>query len=321
MTTPTRLLRLLSLLQTAREWPGGELARRLGVSRRTVRRDVERLRELGYPVVASRGAEGGYRLVAGAALPPLSLDDEEAVAVAVGLRNATAHAVTGLGEAALRALTKVEQVLPSRLRYRVTAVHSAVEPGPELGESMVDPTVLTVVAAAIGNTERLRFAYRSRGGERSRRHVEPHRLVPLGRCWYLVAFDLDRDDWRTFRADRIAEPFATGARAAPRRLPADDAASVVADALSRLGPTHEAVVTVFAPATEIDAGLGDVEPLDERRCLVRCHADTAEWLAVRLLSLGHEFRVHEPPELLDQVREVGRRALRAASPDEASSAP
>lgn len=315
MTTPTRLLRLLSLLQTPREWPGSELARRLGVSRRTIRRDVERLRGLGYPVVASRGVEGGYRLVAGTALPPLLLDDEEAVAVAVGLRNAAGHAVTGLGEAAVRALTKLEQVLPSRLRYRVTTLNTAIDPVPEPLDATVDPEVLTTVAAAITNTERLRFAYRSHRGEASRRHVEPHRLVPTGRRWYLVAFDLDRDDWRVFRVDRVREPFATGVRVPARELPADDAASFLADNLYGFAPTYSAVVTVFAPACEVDARWGEVEPIDASRCLLRCHADTLEWLAFQLTLLGHEFRVHEPVELADHLREWGRRTLRAVSPE------
>lgn len=312
MSTPSRLLSLLSLLQTPREWPGSELARRLEVSPRTIRRDVERLRELGYPVVASKGAEGGYRLVAGAALPPLLLDDEEAVAIAVGLRNAAGHAVSGLGEAAVRALTKLEQVLPSRLRYRVATLNTAIDPMPERAGSMVDPGVLTTVAAAVTNTERLRFAYRSHRGDRSKRHVDPHRLVPAGRRWYLVAFDNDRDDWRVFRVDRISEPFPTGARASARELPAEDAATYITSSFHSLAPSYRAVVTVFAQPDEIDARLGEIEPLEEGRCLVRCNGDTVEWLAFRLSLLGHEFRVHEPPELVEYLRELGQRSLRAS---------
>ncbi len=317
MSTPSRLLSLLSLLQIPREWPGSELARRLEVSPRTIRRDVERLRELGYPVVAARGAEGGYRLVAGAALPPLLLDDEEAVAIVVGLRGAAGHAVAGLGDAAVRALTKLEQVLPSRLRYRVGTLNTAIDPLPHQVGDTVDPAVLTTVAGAIANTERLRFAYRSYRGEESRRHVDPHRLVPFGRRWYLVAFDNDRDGWRVFRVDRMSEPFPTGARAAGRELPAEDAAGFVTESLCGLAPSHSAVVTVFAPAEKVDARLGEVEPIDGGRCLLRCHGDTVEWLAVGLTSLGHEFRVHEPVELADHLRELGQRALRAVGQPEA----
>ncbi|MCL2729080.1 MAG: YafY family transcriptional regulator, partial [Actinomycetia bacterium] len=215
MDTPARLLNLLSLLQTPREWPGTELAERLEVSTRTIRRDVDRLRALGYPVEATMGSIGGYRLVAGTALPPLLLDDEEAVAIAVGLRAAAGSAVDGIEEASLRALTKLEQVLPSRLRYRVGALGSAVV-SMTGGGPRVDPAALTVLAGAIANHERVRFAYRAGDGAESRRHAEPQRLVASGRRWYLVAWDLDRDDWRMFRVDRLSDVTATGARAAPR---------------------------------------------------------------------------------------------------------
>ncbi|TDD13854.1 YafY family transcriptional regulator, partial [Actinomadura sp. KC06] len=206
-----RLLRLLSLLQARREWPGPELAGRLGVSVRTVRRDVDRLRELGYPVHATPGAAGGYGLEAGTAMPPLLLDDEEAVAIAVGLRAAAGGAVEGIGEASVRALAKLEQVLPSRLRRRVTALHTATTPltGPPAGPA-VDPETLTVLAAACRDRERVRFAYRDAGGAETGRHAEPYGLVTAGRRWYLVAYDADRGAWRTFRADRISRPRPTG---------------------------------------------------------------------------------------------------------------
>lgn len=208
--TPARLLTLLSLLQTPREWPGGELADRLGVSRRTVRRDIDRLRELGYPVQATKGSDGGYRLVAGKAMPPLVLDDEEAVAIAVGLRAGAGHAVEGMDEASVRALAKLEQVLPSRLRHRVSTLQAATTPLTSGDGASIATGTLTVMASTVAGHERLRFSYRAKDGAESRRVVEPYRLVSTGRRWYLVAYDLDRGDWRTFRVDRVNDPFATG---------------------------------------------------------------------------------------------------------------
>ncbi|MBT2467063.1 YafY family transcriptional regulator [Streptomyces sp. ISL-66] len=217
--TPARLLSLLSLLQTPREWPGSELAERLRVSARTIRRDIDRLRELGYPVEATLGAEGGYRLVAGAAMPPLLLDDEETVAIAVGLRAGAGHAIEGVEEASVRALAKLEQVLPGRLRHRVSALQSATVAVTRGDGASVDPRTLTAIASAVAGSERLRFAYLAGDGARSRRLVEPYRLVSTGSRWYLVAYDMERADWRTFRVDRMSEPGATGARYAVRDLP------------------------------------------------------------------------------------------------------
>src|SRR5690606_19930835 len=227
--TSARMLRLLSLLQTHRYWPGRELAEKLAVSPRTLRRDVERLRELGYPVEASRGVAGGYQLQAGAALPPLLLDDDEAVAIAVGLRNAAGTAVAGIGEASVRALTKVVQVMPPRLRRRVDALQTYTVPAALGAGTTVDANALTVIAQACRDDERLRFGYRTRAGERASRLVEPHRLVSLGSRWYLVAWDTERHDWRTFRVDRLTEPAVTGVRFRPRELPASDAAQFVRD--------------------------------------------------------------------------------------------
>jgi predicted DNA-binding transcriptional regulator YafY len=308
-----RLLTLLSLLQTPREWPGSELARRLEVSPRTVRRDVERLRELGYPVEATMGAEGGYRLVAGAALPPLLLDDEEAVAIAVGLRAAAGQAIAGIEEAAVRALTKLERVLPPKLRYRVGAVGTATVSLGTGDQPAVDPGQLTAIAGAVTNRERLRFGYRDGEGDESRRHVEPCRLVAAGRRWYLVAFDLDRDDWRVFRVDRIANALATGARYRPRELPGGDAVSFVTGRLYSVVPTYEAVVLVELPAAAVPRHLGTVEAVDERRSRVRAHADTLEWLAFRFATAGCEFTVEQPPQLVDYLRKLGGRVERATT--------
>ncbi|MFE0043158.1 helix-turn-helix transcriptional regulator [Streptomyces albireticuli] len=315
--TPARLLNLLSLLQTPREWPGSELAERLGVTTRTIRRDVERLRDLGYPVQATMGAIGGYRLAAGAAMPPLVLDDEEAVAIAVGLRAGAGHAVEGIEEASVRALAKLEQVLPSRLRHRVAALQAATVPLTRGDGATVDPRTLTVMASAATGQERLRFAYRKGDGTETQRLVEPHRLVSTGRRWYLVAYDIDRGDWRTFRVDRVSEPFATGARFVQRELPAADAAEFMSRSLARLQPTYRVVVDLEAPAAFVAARLpraiGSPATIDERRCrLDITTADSLEWVAFRLALLDCEFRVHEPRELIEHLRELGARISRAA---------
>ncbi|MEV5512940.1 YafY family protein [Streptomyces flaveolus] len=315
--TPARLLTLLSLLQTPREWPGGELADRLGVSRRTVRRDIDRLRELGYPVQATMGSDGGYRLVAGKAMPPLVLDDEEAVAIAVGLRAGAGHAVEGVDEASVRALAKLEQVLPSRLRHRVATLQAATTPLTSGDGPSIAPETLTVMASTVAGHERLRFAYRAGDGTESWRLTEPYRLVSTGRRWYLVAYDVDRDDWRTFRVDRVSEPFATGARFAPRELPTGDAAEYLRRSMQRRGDSYEIVVTFAAPVREVAARLpgwlGPPEALDDgTSCVLRATvSDAVEWMAVRLAMLGVDFRVQEPPELVTSVRTLAARLTRA----------
>ncbi|WP_354641760.1 helix-turn-helix transcriptional regulator [Kitasatospora camelliae] len=322
--TPARLLNLLSLLQTPREWPGSELADRLRVSPRTIRRDIDRLRELGYPVQASQGPLGGYRLVAGTAMPPLLLDDEEAVAIAVGLRTAAGHAVEGIEEASVRALAKLVQVLPSRLRHRVSTLNAATSPMLAGDGPRIDPEDLAVLASSVAAGERLRFAYQAGDGAESRRLVEPHRLVSAGRRWYLVAFDPDRADWRIFRVDRLSDPQRTGVRFEPRELPAEDAAAYVAAKLSWSARSYRAVVTLHAPAEQVRPRLGGaverLEPVDAGRCRLHTRADSLEWLALRLATLGCEFEVHEPAELADHLRALGDRALRAAGHPEASPA-
>ncbi len=317
--TSSRTLRLLSLLQTRRYWPGGALADRLGVSVRTLRRDIDRLRELGYPVDAQRGVDGGYQLAAGAALPPLVVDDEEAVALAVGMQAAVNGAVAGIEESAVRALTKVVQVMPPRLRRRVDALRAVTVPavwsaGPEPAPA-VDPEVLIAVAQACRDAERLRFDYTARDAEPTRRHVEPHRLVPLGRRWYLVAYDLDRNDWRSFRLDRLAAPRGTGARFRTRALPTADAAEFVRAGVRRARSRIEVEVLVHAPAARVRDQVGrwaEVEALDERRCLLRMSVDSLDWPLLALGALGAEFQVRSPPELTERVREWSARFARAA---------
>ena len=311
MTTSSRLLTLLSLLQARRDWPGGELADRLDVSSRTIRRDVERLRELGYPVESLTGPAGGYRLRAGTAMPPLLLDDDEAIAIAVGLRTAARASVTGIEETSVRALVKLEQVLPAHLRRRVRALQSATMTLPAGGPT-VDPQTLTVIATACRDSECLRFGYRGRDGAASRREVEPHSLVNLGRRWYLVAWDRGRSDWRTFRVDRLTGPAATGVRVPARALPAKDAADYIAALPSR----YEARITLHAPAASVRVPppWGTVEPIDDHTCEYRTGDDDLDWLALRIAMFGVDFDVHEPPELAERLRAMGRRLERAAGP-------
>ncbi|WP_144126631.1 helix-turn-helix transcriptional regulator [Catellatospora sichuanensis] len=317
LETSARLLKLLSLLQSPREWSGTELAGRLEVSTRTVRNDVERLRNLGYPVHATRGAVGGYRLGAGANLPPLLLDDEEAVAVAVGLRTAAAGSIAGVEDTSLRALAKVEQVLPVRLRRRVNALQTytvavpARRRGPE-----VDPQVLTALAAACRDHERIRFDYRAHDGTATRRDAEPYRLVNWGRKWYLVAYDVQRGDWRTFRVDRIEPCPPGGPRFAPRPLPAEDLAAYVSRGVSTATWHYRARIVVHAPADVIaqrlPATAGSVEVIDEQTCAVTTGADTAESMAMWIGLLDADFTVQDAPELSAALRRLADRYRRAA---------
>jgi predicted DNA-binding transcriptional regulator YafY len=313
--TSSRLLTLLSLLQARRDWPGGELADRLEVSGRTIRRDVERLRGLGYPVESLSGPAGGYRLQAGTAMPPLLLDDDEAIAIAVGLRTAARASVAGIEETAVRALVKLEQVLPAHLRRRVGALQAATTTLAPGGPT-IDPQCLTTIAASCRDHECLRFAYRGRDGVASRREVEPHSLVNLGRRWYLVAFDRGRGAWRTFRVDRLAKPASTGRRFEGRELPARDAATYVAENLVAARNRYEARVTLHAPAEAISdrvpAGWGTVEPTGDRTCLYKTGDDDLDWLALRIAMLGVDFEVHEPPELVGHLLDLADRVRRAA---------
>jgi predicted DNA-binding transcriptional regulator YafY len=315
LSTSSRLLDLLALLQARRDWSGAELADRLEVSGRTIRRDVDRLRTLGYPVESLAGPAGGYRLRAGTAMPPLLLDEEEAIAIAVGLRTAARSSVAGIEETSIRALVKLEQVLPQHLRRRVAALGAATVAAP-VGGPTVDPQHLTTMAAACRDREGLRFDYRSRDGALSRREVEPHALVNLGRRWYLVAWDRRREDWRTFRVDRVARPATTGRRTTPRALPAGDAAAYVRQSISG-GSRYEARVTVHAAAEDVAARIpyvaGGLTPIDAGRCEYRTSDDDLEWLAMRIAMLGVDVDVHEPPELVAQLKLLARRLRRATA--------
>jgi predicted DNA-binding transcriptional regulator YafY len=318
--TSSRTLRLLSLLQTHRFWPGDELAQRLEVSARTLRRDIDRLRELGYPVDARRGVEGGYQLQAGAALPPLVLDDDEAVALAIGLRAAAQGAVVGIEEASVRALAKVGRIMPPRLRRRVDALRAMTMPAAWSSGPTVDAGLLTAVAQACSDEERLRFTYTAQSGEQTARHVEPHRLVSLGRRWYLVAYDLTRQDWRSFRLDRLDNPRSTGIRFSPRELPAADAVAFVRRGIESLPAAPKRVEAIIhAPAATLKTRVGPwatLEDIDATRCRLTMTSDSMDWPALALGSIGAEFEIVQPLELVEHIREWAARfgrAVRGAS--------
>jgi predicted DNA-binding transcriptional regulator YafY len=315
--TSSRLLELLSLLQSRREWSATELAERLEVGPRTIRRDVERLRGLGYPVHARPGVGGGYRLGAGASLPPLLLDEEEAVAVAVGLRTAATAGVAGIEETSVRALAKLEQLLPTAVRRRVGALGSATVPYPSTGPA-VDPQILAAIAAGARDSERLRFSYRNHQGARSRRLVEPHRLVHTGRRWYLVAWDCTREDWRTFRCDRIEASPSSDRRFEPREPPAQDIAAYVARSISATRDRYQARVLLRAPLREltgrVPAWVGTLEAVDERSCLLHAGSDWLGGLAVYVADIGVDFEVIDSPALSERIRALGERLSRASRP-------
>jgi predicted DNA-binding transcriptional regulator YafY len=310
LRTSARLLRLLSLFQVQRYWSGTDLSRRLDITGRTLRRDVDRLRSLGYPVHSTSGTGGGYQLGAGATLPPLLLDDEEAVAVALGLRTSASSGVAGIEEASLRALLKLEQVLPPRLRHRIAALHSFIVPLGNRGPT-VDAERLSVIAAACRDQEGIRFNYHNRSGAPSVRGVEPHRLVHTGHRWYLVAWDVGRKDWRTFRIDRIEGKLKTSTRFKPRKPPGGDFAAFVSKSLSYLPYPYRARVTLHAPvetvAERVPPSAGMLEALDERSCMLHTGSDSLEGITIHLSLLGVDFQVHEPPELIDYIRRLADR--------------
>ncbi len=311
-----RLLDLLGLLQVRRYWSGAELARRLDVDARTVRRDVARLRSLGYPVQSTRGTAGGYRLDAGGEVPPLLLDDQEAIAIAVALRTAAAGTVAGLEETAVRALAKLERLLPTRLRRRVAAVSRATltlasDP------AGVDPGLLVTLAAAARDREGLALHYHTHSGESSRRHLEPHRLVHTGRRWYLLAYDRDRQDWRTLRVDRIQGTPMPDRRFAERPLPTQDIADYVSRSISQAPYAYQTRAIVQAPAdqvrTRIPPTAAQITELDPNSCAVQTGSNTLEQLSVYLGLLGAPFTIDGPPELHAHLATLATRFAAAAA--------
>jgi predicted DNA-binding transcriptional regulator YafY len=316
MSTSARMLRLLSLLQTHRFWAGPELAGRLEVSDRTLRRDVDRLRDLGYDVDAVRGAAGGYQLRAGGAMAPLLLEDEEAVAIAVGLRAAANGGVPGFEDTALQALTKVIALMPPRLRRRMAALQTQTEGMAWSDGATLDPGVLTTLAQACRDSEAVTFDYTAADDVATTRRVEPHRLVNLGRRWYLAAYDRDRQDWRSFRVDRVrATPVTTGQRFRPREVPGGDAAAYVSQGLRNRPRQHRVVVTMSVPAATAAAAVGrwaQVEAIDARQCRMVMDTDSLDWPVLVLAGLDCDFRVEQPAELTDLVARLGRRFTGAA---------
>lgn len=309
-----RLLRLLSLLQSRREWSGAELAGRLEVTGRTVRRDIEGLRGLGYPIEGTTGVGGGYRLRSGRDLPPLLLDDEEAIAVAAGLRTAAGAGITGVDEASVRALAKLEQLLPARLRHRIDAAATATTAVAVPAGATLDAATLGGVAAACRDHEVLTFGYRTRQGASERRRVEPYSLVVVTGLWYLVAYDLARDGWRVFRLDRITEPFPTRNRFLPRPLPAPSAADLLRQRLREAPYRYRVTATVRLPPATVRARLprllpARLHPLDSHTCRIELGDDALGAVVADLARLDADLRLEGPPET---VRAIERAALRLA---------
>jgi predicted DNA-binding transcriptional regulator YafY len=314
--TSARLLALLSALQRQRFWSGEALCEALEVTPRTVRRDVAKLRSLGYPVFAEAGVGGGYQLGAGKELPPLPLEDDEAVAVAVGLQLAAAGAVSGVEEASLRALSKLDAVLPKRLRKRVAALDEATVRLSGPNPSRADARVLSQLSAACRDLERVRFEYAGRDGARTKRDVEPLKLGYTGRRWYLLAFDVRKGEWRTFRADRIVPPLSSGPRFTPRKPPSEDVTAYLTDALSSSPYRYRARLTLHVSAevarTRIPPSAGRIVPVDSKRCTLHSGSDSLGEMAFYLGLIGFDFEVHEPPELREHLREMAGRLVRAA---------
>ena len=306
-----RALQLLSLLQTHRLWQGAELAARLEVTERTVRRDIDRLRDLGYPVDATTGTEGGYRLATGAHLPPLVFDDDEAVAVAVGLRSAAGAAISGMDESSLRALTKIEQLLPNRLRRQVSALHTSISSTQWATDSdVIDPEALSVLAVACRDREEVRFAYQRRDGQTSQRLVEPHQLVTASRRWYLVAWDQHRHEWRTFRLDRLQEPRLAGRHFTQRDIPGGDAASFLSTTLGSPPHRDQATIEIGAPFADAEDVLQwvdhTIEKIEAESCLVQIRSEDLGRLAMTVarVALTVPVEVIEPAELADAVKHL-----------------
>ncbi len=315
LETSARLLQLLSLFQGRRLWSGTELSGKLGVTARTVRRDVDKLRSLGYQIRSTSGVEGGYQFAPGSAMPPLLLADEEAVAVALGLGLAATGAVAGIEEASVRALAKIEQVLPARLGRRVSALRSMIVTTPGAA-FIVDAHTLTVIAGACRDQQMIAFRYRDYAGKASSRSVEPHRLVHTGHRWYLVAWDSNREDWRTFRVDRI-QPHVTTARTfTPRQPPARDLVAYVTRGAA-YAPPYRARVRLFITAEELISRIPHirdrVESVDATSCSLDMHASSFAMMAAHLMFLGVDFQVTGPPEFIREIKRTAKRLRRGVA--------
>ncbi|HSU71893.1 MAG TPA: YafY family protein [Micrococcaceae bacterium] len=320
LETSARLLQLLSLLQIRREWTGSALAQRMAVTERTVRRDIGKLRSLGYPINASPGVAGGYQLGAGAQLPPLLLDDDEALAVALGLTAVTAGPVAGIGEASVRALGKLEQVLPSRLRPKFASLKASVSTITSPAAA-VDPQILTAISGAVAQRRAVSFGYAAADGAQTQRLVEPYRLVDAGRRWYLVAWDMDRADWRTFRVDRITGVPASRQKFLPRPLPAEDLAEYVHNSITRSPYRYDLVVRLHASAAVVLETFGTstatLQDDGGSRTVLRMGWDSLETPLAHLAATGIPFEILEPAELRERAVEMADRLRHAARPPSA----
>ena len=315
-TISARVLELLTLLQSRRHWSGEELARRLEVSPRTLRRDVESLQDLGYPITTTRGTGGGYQLAPGGSLPPLVLNEDEAAAVVIALKDAATGSHPTEASAAVTALAKIVQVLPAKIRRRIDSLQRmATLPGPYGTPATVDTTVLTTFALAARDHETVIFDYTDSKGASTSRRVHPHHVVSLDQRLYLIAHDLDRADWRVFRIDRASNPQRTRQTFTPKPLPADDPAEYVRSRLYEAWTIYEVTATVQAPAADVQeklGGWGEATPISEESCAVRIPTSDLDWAAFALAALHAPFTIHDPAEAITHAAEWGSR-LRTAS--------
>ncbi|MET0391157.1 MAG: WYL domain-containing protein [Polyangiales bacterium] len=314
--TSARLLRLLTTLQTRRSWSGRELSERLEVTDRTLRRDIDRLRSLGYPVHSTAGVAGGYSLAAGTELPPLMLDDDEGVAVTLALQDAALGGVAKLEEAAARALAKLDQLLPSRAQKRIKAMRGAIVRLPRQGGPTVELSTVQSLAAACNDRVALAFGYNDRTGTGTRREVEPLRVVHMERRWYLVAWDRSRADWRTFRIDRLQQPIERLAGFTPRPAPDDDVVAYANRTLSVGNYRHQVRVRLLAPLElardHIDGNYGQLTAIDAHSCRFETSGTSLQAIAVWIAVLGLDFVVEEPAQLLPMLQELTERLQRAS---------
>jgi predicted DNA-binding transcriptional regulator YafY len=317
LQSSARLLRLLTLFQSRPTWTGGELTSRLEVTARTLRRDVDRLRALGYPVDSTTGPAGGYALGAGASLPPLMLDNEEGLAIAIALHGGSAD-VSGVAEAGQRALTKLNQVLPARMRKRLESLRAAIVRLPARGQPGIDLGVVETLSAACTEHRVVHLGYRDQEGRSTRRTVEPQRLVLAERRWYLAAWDRGREDWRTFRVDRITPPVELGAGFVPRPAPDGDVAGYVSRSTSWTRHKHQARVLFHAPVAALRAKIppayGSLTAVGKDRCRLETGGSNLDGIAVWLAVTGHPFEVESPPELASHLAVLSQRLGHAAAP-------
>lgn len=310
------MLELLALLQVRHRWAGDELADRLGISPRTLRRDIDRLRDLGYPVHADRGVDGGYQLGAGTKMPPLLLSDDEAVAMAIGLRTAANQPISGIAESSMGALIKVGQILTPRLQSRVESITTGLDPRSSTEAEPIALDTLTSLARASRDSERVRFTYRTVNGEESERHVEPHHVIPLNQRWYLVAWDLDRDDWRSFRLDRITDAVSTARRFAPRRLPADDPATYLQQTITAVRSVHHVVLVVDTPIEAVTRHLGpwgSATSESGETTRIEMNIPDFGWAVLMLAILNANIRHVEPPEFRTFLHDLAHRFIAVES--------